>query len=167
MQRQSGGLQLCSRQQMPQVQFQSVKQNQNPSPESSEEDRDSTVTACIRNDAIRNQTHDAGKDLRRARYSQSGCCQDCQRNSQRSRRQRRCRRKPSTSNVRRALCRVKETSRAKSAWHEEQQDRDSVEQHSSVQDPGAHAQPKQKRTRDEQAKDRENQRGEELQQIRS
>ena len=53
-----------------------------PSPESSEEDRDSTVTACTGNDAIRNQAHDAGKDLRRARYSQSGCCQDCQRNSQ-------------------------------------------------------------------------------------
>ena len=121
----------------------------------------------IRNVAIRNQTHDAGKDLRRARYSQSGCCQDYQRNSQRSRRQWRCKRKPSTSNVRRALCRVKETSRAKSAWHEEQQGCDSVEQHSSVQDRGAHAQPKQKRTRDQQAKNRENQRGEELQQIRS
>ena len=25
---------------------------------------------------------DAGKDFRRARYSQSGCCQDCQLNSQ-------------------------------------------------------------------------------------
>ena len=30
-----------------------------------------------------------------------------------------------------------------------QQDCDSVEQHPSVQDPGAHAQPKQKRTRDQ------------------
>ena len=39
----------------------------------------------------------------------------------------------------------------------EQQDCDSVEQHSSVQDPGAQAQSKQKRTRDQQAKHRENQ----------
>ena len=46
-------------------------------------------------------------------------------------------------------CRVKETSRAKTIWHEEKQpDWDSVEQHSSVRDPGAHAQPKQKRTRE-------------------
>ena len=51
----------------------------NPSPESSEEDRDSTVTACTGNDAIRNRAHDAGKHFRRARHSQSGCCQDCQR----------------------------------------------------------------------------------------
>ena len=55
----------------------------NPSPESSEEDRDSTVTACTGNDAIRNPARDAGKDFRMARYSQSGCGQDCQRNSQR------------------------------------------------------------------------------------
>ena len=102
--------------QMPQMQFQSVKQTQNPSPERSEEDRDSTVTACTRNDAIRNRAHEAGKDLRRARYSQSGCCQDCQRSSQRSRRQWRCRWKQNTANVRRA-CRLKETSRAKSSWH--------------------------------------------------
>ena len=34
---------------------------------------------------------------------------------------------------------------------EKQPDRDSVEQHPSVQDPGAHAQSKQKRTRDQQA----------------
>ena len=52
-----------------------------PSPESSEEDRDSTVTACTGDDVIRNRAHDAGKDFRRVRYSQSGCCQDCQRNS--------------------------------------------------------------------------------------
>ena len=49
--------------QMPQEQFQRVKQEQKPSPESSEEDRDSTVTACTGNDAIRNQTHEAGKDI--------------------------------------------------------------------------------------------------------
>ena len=43
---------------------------------------------------------------------------------------------------------VKETSRAKSIWRDEdQQDWDSVEQQLSVQDPGAHAQPKQKLTR--------------------
>ena len=47
---------------------------------------------------------------------------------------------------------MKETSRAKSIRrNEEQPDWDSVEQQSSVQDLGAHAQPKQKRTRDQQA----------------
>ena len=55
--------------QMPQEQFQRVKQMQNPSAESPEEHRESTVT---RNDAIRNQTHEAGEDFRRARNSQSG-----------------------------------------------------------------------------------------------
>ena len=63
---------------MPQEQLHRVKQNQNPSPESSEKDPVSTVTACTRNDAIQNQTYEDGEDLRRARYSQSGCCQDCQ-----------------------------------------------------------------------------------------
>ena len=48
---------------MPQEQFQRVKQNQNPSPESSEEDQDATVTGCTGNDAFRDQTHDAGKDF--------------------------------------------------------------------------------------------------------
>ena len=36
----------------------------NPSPESSEEDRDSTVTACTGSDAIQDCAHDAGTDLR-------------------------------------------------------------------------------------------------------
>ena len=44
---------------------------------------------------------------------------------------------------------MKETSRAKSVGHKG--DCDSVEQQPSVQDPGAHAQQKQKRTRDQQA----------------
>ena len=83
----------------------------------------------------------------------------------RSSRQWRCRRKPSISNVRRAFCRVKETSRAKSIRrNEEQQDCDSVEllqfkipAHMLNRSSSAH----------EINKDRENQRGEELQQIRS
>ena len=58
-----------TREKMPQEQFQRVKQMQNPSAESPEEHRESTVT---RNDAIRNQTHEAGEDFRRARNSQSG-----------------------------------------------------------------------------------------------
>ena len=63
---------------------------------------------------------------------------------------------------RRALCRVKKTSGAKSCWrNEEQQDCDSVEQQSSVQDPDAHAQPKQKRIQEI------NNGSERLQQIRS
>ena len=54
--------------------------------------------------------------------------------------------------------RVKETSRAKIRQARgKQQDFDSVEQHSSVQDPGAQAQSKQKRTRDQQACLRRNQ----------
>ena len=64
---------------MPQMQFQREKQK--PSPESSDKDRNLTVTSCTGNDTIGNRAHDAGKDFRRARYSQSGCCQDCQRNS--------------------------------------------------------------------------------------
>ena len=63
VQRQNGGYQLCNGEQMPQEQFHRVKQNQNPSPESSEKDRDSTVTARTGNDAIRNQTHEGWKDF--------------------------------------------------------------------------------------------------------
>ena len=84
IQRQSGGFQLYNREQTTDAAG-AVPEREakaNPSPESSEEYRDFTVTACTGNDAIRNQEHDAGKDLRRARYSQSGCCQDCQRNRQ-------------------------------------------------------------------------------------
>ena len=129
---------------MPQEQFWRVKHKQKPSPESSEEDRDSTVTACTGNNAIQNEEHDAGKDLRRERYSESVCYQDCQRSSQRSRRQWRCKRKPNTAEV-------KKTRRATFRRNEDQQGWDSVEQHSSVQDPGAQAQSKQKCTRDQQA----------------
>ena len=132
-------------QQMPQEQFQRVTQNQNPSPESSQEDRESTITAYTRNDSIRNQTHEAGKRPSESKVlSVSGCCQDCQRSSQISRRQWRCTRKPN-------IAEVTETRRTKSIWHEKQPDCDSVEQHPSVQNPAAHAQPKQKRTRDLQA----------------
>ena len=56
------------------------------------------------------------------------------------------------------LAQVKKTSRAKSIRrNEEQPECDSVEEHPSVQDPGTHASPKQKRARDQQAKDSENQ----------
>ena len=89
-----------------------MKRNQNPSPESSVEDQDFTVTACTRNDASENQTHEDGKDLRRARYSQSGCCQELSTKQPETRRQWRRRRKPNTAEG-------KETSRAKSTWHEE------------------------------------------------
>ena len=76
---------------------------------------------------------DAGKDLRRAIYSQSGCCQDRERNSQSPEHPvwdskdhlsrfdqtcKRCRRKPNAPNVVKS-CRVKETSRAKSVWSKE------------------------------------------------
>ena len=50
IQSQSGEFQLSNREQMPQEQFRS-----------SEEERDST--ACTVKDAIRNQTHGAGKDI--------------------------------------------------------------------------------------------------------
>ena len=85
-------------------------------------DRASTVTACTRNDAIPNQTHEDGKDFRRARYSQSGCYQDLSTEAARACkhpvRDRRCMRKPNDANMRRSG-RVKKTSRAKSIWHEE------------------------------------------------
>ena len=138
----------------------------NPSPESSEEDRDSTVTACTGNDAIRNQEHDAGKHFRRARYSQSGCCQDCQRNSltlsPRSSRQWRCRRKPIAANVRRS-CRSEGDQQSEiNLTRGKQQDCDSVEQQLSVQDPiGSKSKSPTVST-----KTVKNQRSEELQQIR-
>ena len=46
IQRQSGGYQLYKGEQMPQVQSHRVKQNQNPSPESSEEERDTLNQAA-------------------------------------------------------------------------------------------------------------------------
>ena len=49
----------------------------------------------------------------------------------------------------RNVAEVTETRRTKSIWHEKQLDCDSVEQHPSVQNPGAQAQSKQKRTRDQ------------------
>ena len=58
VQKQSGEFFWYNREQVLQEQLQRVKQNQNPSPESSEEDRDSTVTACTGSEAIRNQEHD-------------------------------------------------------------------------------------------------------------
>ena len=79
--------------------------------------------------------------LQRSRFSQSGCCQDCQRSSQRSRKQWRCKRKPNTAEV-------TDTRRTKSIWHEKQPDCNSVEQHPSVQNPGTQAQSKQKCTRE-------------------
>ena len=71
-------------------------------------------------------------------------------------------------NVRR-VCRVKETSRAKSIRrNEEQQDYDGVEQHSSVQDLGAQAQSKQRtNVSDGINKERESQRNERLPRIRN
>ena len=83
----------------------------------------------------------------------------------RSSRQWICRRKPSTSNVRRALCRVKETNRAKISLAQRRPNKIAIVLNSN-QDPIAHAQPKQKRTQ-EIKKGSENQRCERLQQIRS
>ena len=51
VQRRNRGFQVFKREQMPQEQFQRVNQNQNPSPESSEKDRASTVTAHKKSDA--------------------------------------------------------------------------------------------------------------------
>ena len=136
----------------------------NPSPESSEEDRNLTVTACTGNHAIWNRAHDAGKDCRRARYSQLGCCQDCQRNSpsleHRLSPVRDLRYHPSRfdqegngdaggsrSTQTCADLASKGDQQSEINLARKQQDCDSVEQQSSVQDPGAHAQPKQKLTR--------------------
>ena len=82
IQRQSGGFQLNNREQMPQGSVPKREAKANLRPESSEEDREATVTVCTGNDAIQDYAHDAWKDLRGAWYSQWGCCQDCQRSSQ-------------------------------------------------------------------------------------
>ena len=130
--------------QMPQEQFQRVKQKQNPNVESSEEDQHFTVTASPGNNAIRNQTHEAGKDLWRTRNSESGCCQDCQRSSQ----------------IKKAMEMEAEAEHRRLEGDQQseinlargkQPDRDSVEQHPSVQNPGAQARQKQTRTRVQQA----------------
>ena len=115
---------------MPQ-EFQRVTQRQNPSPESSEEDRESHSSdirrttleqdtlsqAVVRivNEAARDQ--EGNGDAGGSRTPQSEGDQE------------------------------REISQARG----KQQDCDSVEQHSSVQDPGAQTQSNQKRTRDQQA----------------
>ena len=91
----------------------------NPSAESSEGDRDSTVTACPGNNAIRNQTHEAGKDREKGTLRLLSGLSTKQ---------------PEIKKAVEMLAKpnaaeVKETSRAKSIW----QGRDSVEQHPSVQ----------------------------------
>ena len=107
------------------------------------------------------------EDLRRARYSQTGCCRDCQRNGQslvhpvRVSKEHLSRldqagngdakRKPSDANMRRSLQSEKDQQNELSLARGKQPDCDNVEHHSPVQDPDAHAQPKQKRTRDHQA----------------
>ena len=124
----------------------------NPSPGSSEEDRNLHSYSLDREQCdpkIMRMTLD--KDLRRARCSQSGCCQDCQRSSQslehrrnsctrferaslppRSSRQWRCRRKSIAGNVKRS-CRSKGDQQSEiNLARGEQQDCDSVEQQLSV-----------------------------------
>ena len=75
----------------------------------------------------------------------TGCCQDCQRSSQRWKNEVEMKAKPNAAEV-------KETSRAKSIWHvESNQIATVLNRHPSVQDPGAQARQKQKRTRVQQA----------------
>ena len=122
---------------MPQVQFQSVKQKQIPVQrvqKKTEIPQLQLVQEAMPSESGRMTLE---KDFRRARYSQSGCCRDCQRNRQslenRVSPARDSRYHPSRldqagngdagesrspQNVRRS-CRVKETSRAISIWHDE------------------------------------------------
>ena len=146
---------------MPQEQFQRVKQNQNPSPESSEEDQGSTVTACTRNDAIRNQTHDAGKGPSKSKIL------SVRLSSQRSRRQMEMQAEAEHR-------RVKETSRARSARHQESNQiatvLNSIHQFKIPAhrlDRSGTAKEINKPVSDGINKDREIQRSERLQQIRS
>ena len=125
--------------------------------------RESTVTGPG-NNAIRNQTHEAGiKVLRRLKNSQlSGLT-----TKQPMIRQWRCRRKPNVAEG-------KETSRAKSIWHEESNQiatvLNSIHQF-KIQahrlDRSRSAQEINKHVSDGVNKDREDQRSERLQQIRS
>ena len=135
IQRQSGGHQLYKREQMPQVQSQSVKQKQIPvqrvqkkieipqlqlvqetmrseirrmTLEKTFEERDTFNQAVVR---IVNETARAWS-IECLRYEIRGIVPPA------SSRQWRCKRKPNAANVRRS-CRVKETSRAKSIWHDE------------------------------------------------
>ena len=170
IQRQSDGLQLYSRKQMPQVQFQSVKQKQIPVQrvyKNIEIPQLQLVQETMRSESRHMTPGLSTKQPEFEASSVSGMRFERSSFPLRSSRQWRCRPKPSTANVRSA-CRSEEDSRAKSTRrNEEQPERDSVEEHPSVQDPGTHAHPKQKRARDQQAKGLENQRSEELQQIRS
>ena len=59
IQRQSGGFQLNNREQMPQGSVPEREAISNLRPESSEEDREATVTVCTGNDAIQDYAHDA------------------------------------------------------------------------------------------------------------
>ena len=143
-----------NREQMPQVQFQNVKQKQIQRVQKKIEIPQSQLVQETMRSEI--GPHDAGKDFRRAGYLSVRLLSGLSSKqpelrasnvssmrfkipslSLRSSRQWRCRRMPN-------LAEVKETSRAKLIWcHEDQQDWDDVEQQLSVQDPGAQTQPKQ------------------------
>ena len=87
VQRQNGGFQLYNREQttenqMPQVQFQNVKQKQIPVQIVQKKIGIPQVQLVQETMRSENRAHDAGKDFRRARSSQSGRCQERQRCSQ-------------------------------------------------------------------------------------
>ena len=123
--------------QMPQEQFQRVKQMQNPSAGSSEGDRDSTVTACPGNNAWKRPSE--SKELCQAvvRIVNEAASDEEEGSGDVGEAERRRSERDQQSKIN--LARGK------------QPDRDSVEQHPSVQDPDAQARQKQKRTRDQQA----------------
>ena len=126
------GFQLYNREQMPQEQFQRVKQKQIPVQRvqrkieipqlqlAQEAMRSKIVRMTLEqtfderdtlNQAVARIVNETAKAWSIARFERST-------HPPRSSRQWRCWRKPSDANVRRS-CRVKETSRAKSFWHEE------------------------------------------------
>ena len=129
-------------------------------PESSDEDRTSTVTACAGRDAIQHWAHGT-KTLEKTFEERdtpnqavvrivNGTAEPGASSMRLERlsllprpsRRWRCRWNPSNANVRK-FCRVKDDQQSEiSLARRKPQDCDSVEQQSSAQDPGAHSQPK-------------------------
>ena len=120
---------------MPQGQFQRVKQKQNPSAESSEEDRDSQSQLAQETVRSESESKELSVRLLSGLSKKQPVIKKAMEMQAEAERRRSKRDQQNEINLARG----------------KQPDRDSVEQHPSVQDPGAQARQKQKRTRDPQA----------------
>ena len=121
---------------MAQEQFQRVKQKQNPSAESSEEDRDSAVTACP--ETMRSEIR--RMKLEKTFGEQGTLSQAVVRIVNEAASDQRQWKTPAEAERRRS----ERDQQSEINWARgKQPDRDSVEQHPPVQDPGAQARQKQ------------------------